>query len=135
MTEDNIVRLSKRYWKHSLWLVAALTIVAFLVIQIFKLGQLVVPVIVSSVFSLVTAFAYSIVWKIVAVKHPDSLTAFYTASSGFRFLLALVTMLVFYLIEGRGAMLGFVLVFMAAYLIMLVYHTICFSKITSNFSH
>lgn len=132
MTEGSIDRLSRKYWRNSLWLVAAITLITLIVIQVFNLGYLVLPLVISSVFSLVTAFGYSLAWRLVALKSPDSLTFFYSAGSGFRFLFALVTMFVYYLIGGRTAMLPFVIVFMITYLVMLVYHTVYFSKATAS---
>lgn len=122
----------KRYWKHSLWLIAGLALVTLIVVQAFGLYQLIVPMIVSCIFSLVVSFSYSFFWRLIATKYPDSLTAFYTASSGLRMLLALVTMFVYYLIAGRSVMLPFVAVFMVCYLVMLIYHTIFFSKVASH---
>jgi len=132
MTESSIEELSRKYWRNSLWLVTAVTLITLIVIQVLSLSYLVLPLVVSSLFSLVTAFSYSFAWRLVALKFPDSLTVFYSAGSGFRFLFALVTMFVYYLVEGRTAMLPFIIVFMITYLVMLVYHTVFFSKATAS---
>lgn len=132
MTSCNIEILSRNYWRNSLWIVVAMALVALIVVQVYNLNYLILPVVVSSVFSLVTAFAYSFAWRLIALKHPDSLTAFYSAGSGFRFLLALVTIFAYYMAKGHTAMLPFMIVFMIAYLVMLAYHTMYFSKVTST---
>lgn len=120
--------ISRRYWKYSLLLTVGLTFATLILIQVCGSYGLVMPLIVSSIFTLLIALLYSILWRHIATKHPDSLTAFYTASSGMRMLLALVTMFVYYLITGRSGMLPFVIIFMAFYIVMLVYHTIFISK-------
>lgn len=127
---NHISNSSKRYWRHSLWLTVSLAFIALIAMQLFRLDQLAIPLVVSSMFSLVLSFSYSFFWRLVATKHPDSLTAFYTASSGLRMLLALIVMLVYYLIAGRSVMLPFLVVFMTFYMVMLIYHTIFFSKVT-----
>lgn len=123
---------SRRYCKNSLWLTVGLTFVALILIQVFRLDQLIVPLIVSSVFTLVVSFSYSFFWRLIATKHPDSLTAFYTASSGLRMLLALITMFAYYLIAGRSEMLSFIAVFVVFYMVMLIYHTVFFSKVVGR---
>lgn len=125
--------ISRRYWKYSLLLTVGLTFATLILIQVCGLYGLVIPLIVSSIFTLLIALLYSILWRQIATKHPDSLTAFYTASSGMRMLLALVTMFVYYLITGRSEMLPFVIIFMAFYIVMLIYHTIFISKEVNHF--
>lgn len=132
MIGKHIDCLGKRYWRNCLWLVAAMALVTLVVIQVCGLYYLVLPLIISSVFLLVTSFGYSLVWRIIASKHPDSLTVFYTAGSGCRFLFALATMFVYYLISGRSTMLPFIAVFVLYYFVMLSYHTVYFSKITAD---
>ena len=129
---NDINNSSRRYWKNSLWLITGLTLLTLIVVQVFRLNQILVPLIVSCIFSLLISFSYSYFWRLIVTKHPDNLTAFYTASSGLRMLLALITMLVYYLVEGRSVVLPFVIVFMTFYFVMLIYHTIFFSKIASR---
>lgn len=123
---------SKRYWKHSLWLTVSLALVTLIVMQAFRLHQLTIPLMVSSIFSLVLSFSYSFFWRLIAIKYPDNLTAFYTASSGLRMLLALIVMLVYYLAAGRSLMFPFLVVFMTFYMAMLIYHAIFVSKVTNK---
>lgn len=123
---------SRRYCKNSLWLTVGLTFVTLMLIQVFRFDQLIVPLIVSCLFTLVTSFSYSFFWRLIATKHPDNLTAFYTASSGLRMLLALITMFAYYLVAGRSEMLSFIAVFIMFYIIMLIYHTVFFSKVAGR---
>ena len=90
------------------------------------------PLIVSAAFTLVVSCANCLVWRRVAKHSPDSLPTFYTASSGFRMLLGLAVMFIYYLIAGRAAMLVFVLVFMAFYLVSLVHHSVFFARVMNK---
>jgi len=103
---------------------------------VYGVGHLLAPhydhllagVLVSLGFFLAVCLAEGLIWKWVASRHPDSLPTFFTAVSGFRLLLALLVMLVWYLVFGRPAMLPFFLVFMAVYVAQLVYHGVFFSR-------
>lgn len=129
---NDIVRQSNTYIRQQLWIIVALTIVGLFVMQVWHVDTLLVPMIVSAVFMLIISMVYGYLWRGVALKSPDNLTTFYSATSGFRMLLALVTMGVYYLVPGRGTMLTFVLVFMAYYMICLAHHTIFFARLTNR---
>ena len=77
-------------------------------------------------------FAEAVIWRRVAEKNPEGLTGFYTAVSGFRMLLALGTMLVYYIIMGSETMMTFFLVFVAFYFVLLVHHAIYFAKVSGK---
>ena len=98
------------YLRHGLMVTVALALIALMVMQIWYL-DLLAPIIVSVVFSLVTCVAISQIWKRVAQSSPDSLPTFFTAVSGFRLLLALAVMFVYYLVDNQDSMLKFFLVF------------------------
>ena len=116
---NDIDKLSKRYARQELLLTAALFLITLLVMRVWYLDELLVPVIVSAAFTLVVSTALAVIWRKVATKSPDSLPTFFTAASAFRMLLALAVMFVYYLVNGRDAMLVFFLVFMAFYLFSL----------------
>lgn len=134
LTHDNndIVKLSKRYFRQSVWLTAGLTLVGLLVMNVFRIEGLLTPVVISAVFSIVIETADTVVWQMVARRNPEGLTSFYTAVSGFRMLAALATMTVYYLIVGRNAMLVFILVFMSFYVFMMIHHTIFFARVSNH---
>ncbi len=128
----DIERISKRFIKQEISLVVATCLVAFLVMRIGNLDEMLTPVIVSVVYSLVVGIAVGLVWKRVATRNTESLSTFYTALSGGRLLLALATMFIYYLVCGRDAMLVFFLVFMAFYLVTLVHQSVFFAKVSSR---
>ena len=128
----DVDKTSRRYAKQELLITVALFLIALLIAQVWLLDEVVTPAIVGAVFSLTIGFALAMIWRYVAKKAPDSLPTFYTAVSGFRLLLALATMFVYYLICGRDAMLVFFLVFMVFYFALLVHHSIFFARVTNH---
>lgn len=133
LTHDNndIVKLSKRYFRQSVWLTAGMTLVGLLVMNVFRIEALLTPIVVSAVFSIVIETADTVVWQMVARRNPEGLTSFYTVS-GFRMLAALATMMVYYLVVGSDAMLVFFLVFMSFYVLLLIHHTTFFARISNR---
>ena len=128
----DIDKLSKRYIKQELYFTVALFLITLLVMRVWYLNELLVPAIVSAAFSLVVATALALIWRRVAKRSPQSLPTFFTAASAFRMLLALAVMFVYYLVNGREAMLVFFLVFMAFYVASLVHHSFFFARVSSR---
>jgi hypothetical protein len=129
---NDIDKLSKRYARQELLLTAALFLITLLVMRVWYLDELLVPVIVSAAFTLVVSTALAVIWRRVATKSPASLPTFFTAASAFRMLLALAVMFVYYLVNGRDAMLVFFLVFMAFYLVSLIHHSVFFARVSNR---
>ena len=129
---NDIDKLSKRYARQELLLTAALFLITLLVMRVWYLNELLVPAIVGAAFTLVVSAALAAIWRRVATKSPDSLPTFFTAASAFRMLLALAVMFVYYLVNGRDAMLVFFLVFMAFYLVSLIHHSVFFARVSNR---
>ena len=127
----NIKKLSFNYMRYGLMVTVALALIALLAMQVWYL-DLLTPVIVSVVFSLVTCAAIALIWQRVAQSSPDSLPTFFTAVSGFRLLLALAVLFVYYLIDNQDSMLRFFLVFIAFYFAMLIHHSVFFARINNR---
>ena len=128
----NINQLSKRYMRQQLYLTAALFLISLLVMRVWFLDGLLVPAIISSAFTLVIAVVIGLVWRRIATQAPDSLPTFFTAVSGFRLLLALLVMFIYYLVYGRDHMLIFFLVFMVFYFASLTHHSVFFAKVSNR---
>ena len=122
----DIQKLSIAYIRQGLMVTAALALIALLVMQV-KYLDLLAPVIVSVVFSLVVCVAIALIWRRVAQRSAESLPTFFTAVSGFRMLLALAVMFVYYLVDTQDSMLRFFMVFIAFYFAMLAHHSIFFA--------
>jgi hypothetical protein len=127
----NIEKLSIAYMRYGVMVAVALALVGLMVMQIWFL-DLLTPIIVSVAFSLVTCVAIAQIWKRVALSSPDSLPTFFTAVSGFRLLLALAVMFVYYLVDTQDSMLRFFMVFIVFYFGMLIHHSIFFARINNR---
>ena len=128
---DNIDKLSKNYMRQGLYLNVALSLLTLLVMRVWFL-DLLTAVLVSAAFTLVVCGAIGLIWRYVAKHSPDSLPTFFTAVSGFRLLLALAVMFVYYLADGQNSMLRFFLVFMVFYFASLAHHTIFFARVSNR---
>ncbi len=127
----SIKKLSIAYMRYGVMVAVALALVGLMVMQIWFL-DLLTPIIVSVVFSLVTCVAIAQIWKRVAQSSPDSLPTFFTAVSGFRLLSALAVMFVYYLVDNQDSMLRFFMVFIVFYFGMLIHHSIFFARINNR---
>lgn len=128
----NIDKTCMSYLRQELYIAVALFLICLMVMQVWFLDSILTPAIVSVAFTLVVAVAIGLVWRRVASRSPESLPTFFTAVSGFRMLLALAVMFVYYLVAGRGAMLVFFLVFMAFYVVSLAHHSIFFARVSNR---
>lgn len=127
MTE--IDKTARTYLRECIALTVVLYIIGYAVSWVFDIvNELNMPLIVSALFTLVCSATIGLLWQWVATSHKDMLTTFYTATSGFRMLLALVVLTVVYLIVGREAMLPFVMTFVIFYFISIGHHSIYFAR-------
>lgn len=132
MKIEYVDKLSRTYAKQELWLTAGIFLLVLGVMSVSNIEGLLVPAIVGAVFSLVVSTAEALIWRQVAKQSPDNLPTFYTAASGFRLLLALATMFVYYLVKGRDAMLVFFIVFMIFYLVLLAHTSVYFARLSNR---
>jgi F0F1-type ATP synthase assembly protein I len=87
---------------------------------------------VSTLFVLIVDISSALIWRRLAEHQPDMLPTFFTAVSGFRFLLALVVMFVWYLATNRQAIITFFVVFLIFYFVSLIHHSIFFSRVSNR---
>lgn len=127
-------RLSLRYIIQSASIIIVLCLLTFCASFLFPAASLRMPLLVSAVFSLVVDSADALIWQRVAKSSQESLTTFYTAVSGFRMLFALATLFSVYLAVGRDMMLEYCIVFMAFYFVLLVHHSVFFSRVSNSHS-
>jgi len=128
----DINKLSISYLRQELYLSIGLFLIALLVMRVWFVDGLLMPAIIATVFTLVVSAAIGMVWRRVAKRSPESLPTFFTAVSGFRMLLALAVMFIYYLVFGRSAMLLFFLVFMVFYFVSLAHHSIFFARVSNR---
>ena len=128
----NIDKLCMSYIRQELFLSVALFLIALLVMRVWFIDSILSPAIISVCFVLVVAVSIGLVWRRVAKGAPDSLPTFFTAVSGFRMLLALAVMFVYYLVDKNDTILLFFLVFMAFYFASLIHHSIFFARVSNR---
>lgn len=127
----DINKLCKSYIIQVIFLFVVMNGLVIIVGKVFSL-DLLTEMIVSSCFLLLTGIAIALIWRWVALNHRDSLPTYFTAVSGFRLLLSLAVMFVYYLTDSRDSMLQFFLVFMAYYVVSLVHHTFFFARVSNR---
>ena len=127
---DKIRKMSLNYIRQGLYISAALFMLTLLVMQVWFL-DLLAPAIVSVAFTLVVCFTIGLVWRYIAKNSPDNLPTFFTAVSGFRLLLALAVMFVYYLLNKK-TMLSFFIVFMVFYVASLAHHSFFFARVSNK---
>ena len=128
----DINKLSISYLRQELYLSIGLFLIALLVMRVWFLDDLLTPTIIATVFTLVVSAVIGMVWRRVAKRSPESLPTFFTAVSGFRMLLALAVMFIYYLVFGRSAMLLFIVVFLVFYFVSLAHHSIFFARVSNR---
>ena len=128
----DINKLSISYLRQELYLAIGLFLIALLVMRVWFVDGLLTPTIIATVFTLVVSAVIGMVWRRVAKRSPESLPTFFTAVSGFRMLLALAVMFVYYLVFGRSAMLLFIVVFLVFYFVSLAHHSIFFARVSNH---
>ena len=128
---EDIKKTANRYLVQALLLIQALMLIGYVVSDFAEL-QLVKPLCVSYLFVTVVACSTSLIWRHIAQHQPDMLTTFYMATSGFRMLLALFTMLGVYIVVGREQMLPYIAVFMVFYLATIGHHSYFFARFNNK---
>ncbi|WP_422121054.1 hypothetical protein [Palleniella muris] len=132
MDKKNVEKAFKRYIAQLLGIAIVLCLIAEALMALDVVGDIMMPLTVSLVFMLVVGIVISFIWKKVAISSPDSLTTFFTAVSGFRMLIALVTLLGCYIAVGRDNMDKYVIVFMVFYFASLAHHSMFFAHINNK---
>ena len=128
----NIQSASKRYIQQTVQMVFALFLLEFLILQMLGAGLLLTPVLVSMCFALIVELSDAFIWKRLENKTEETKATFFMAVSGFRFLLALLMLFVYYFMSDRSGMIAFILLFAPYYLAVLVHHFIFFSHLRSK---
>ena len=125
--ETNRQLASKRYIRQAVQIVFALFLLELLAFQLVGSDLLLTPILVSVGFALFVELGDALSWKRL-----ESKATFFMAVSGFRFLLALLVLFVYYLNTDRGGMFAFLLLFAPFYLAVLAHHSVFFSHLRNN---
>ena len=129
----DVNKVYKKYYKNNLWIIAGLYLIGLLVVQLTQQTAYINLLTISAVYSLITSSIYGGAWKVIASQSPTVMNNFYLAGSGFRMLLAFLTVVVYAMVvKERAMVIGFVVIFMIFYLVLLAFDTIYFYKVEKN---
>ena len=130
--ETNRQLASKRYIRQAVQIVFALFLLELLAFQLVGSDLLLTPILVSVGFALFVELGDALSWRRLESKGDETKATFFMAVSGFRFLLALLVLFIYYLNTDRGGMFTFLLLFAPFYLAVLSHHSLFFSHLRNN---
>lgn len=123
---------SKTYIKQAIMIVFALFLLELLVFQVLNQDLSLTPILVSIGFALVVEISEALIWQKMEKQDDDTKATFFMAVSGFRFLLALLLIFVYYLLSESGSMFTFILLLAPCYLAVLIHHSVFFSSMNKT---
>lgn len=133
MDEKTISNVCGKYRQYGLWLTVAVALAILILMSVCGLMRLACPLAVGVLFTLLVNTAYGYAWGGVAKSSPSSLTKFYLAASAIRMMAAALTVVVFCVLNrDRQAIIDFVAVFFAFYVVMLVFDGVFFARVEKN---
>ena len=127
----DIHQTCKRYIIQSISAVVVLSLLVLVAMNLWQLSLL-AALLTSALFVLIVDVATALLWRWIATKHSNLLTSFFTGVSGFRFLLALAVMGVWYAVSEREMMLHFFVIFLVFYMVSLIHHSVFFSRVSNR---
>ena len=140
MEKDEKLRLqtirqaSIRYKQISLWLTATVALAVLFACRLSAqcddmIAQVVNPLVVSAIFSLVASTAYGEAWKAIAKSSPANLAKFYLAALVLKLMAGTLVFLIYVLVCDKQNILGFTAIFALFYVVLLVFDCIYFARV------
>ena len=140
MEKDEKLRLQTirqatiRYKQISLWLTAAVALAVLFACRLSAqcddmIAQVVNPLVVSAIFSLVASTAYGEAWKAVAKSSPANLAKFYLVAMMLKMMAGVLVFLIYVLVCDKQNILGFTAIFALFYVVLLVFDCIYFARV------
>lgn len=140
MEKEEVMRLQHikqagiKYKQITLWLTAGISLIILMACRISAscddiLAQVVNPLVVSAIFSLISSTAYGEAWTAIAKSSPVNLTKFYLAASALKMIAGAIVFLIYVLVCDKQNILGFAAIFLLFYVVLLVFDTIYFSRV------
>ena len=131
---QHIKQTGRKYKQISLWLTAAMALAILIACRVSAqcdsiIAQVVNPLVVSALFSLVSSTAYGEAWTSVAKSSPANLAKFYLAASALKMMLGAVVFLVYVVVCNKSNILGFSAIFALFYVVLLVFDCIYFARV------
>ena len=113
MSDWNLNKVSSRFRKISIGIIAGLSLLLLLLSNVFSEFNFIHGILVGAVYSI-----------IFTVKAPSATTKFYLVFMALRFILGALVILSYCLLNNkREAIIGFVTVFSVYYLVMMIFET------------
>ena len=133
MRLQSIKQTSIKYKQISLWLTAGMTLAILFACRVSAacddiIAQVVNPLAVSAIFSLVASTAYGEAWQSIAKSSPSNLAKFYLAASALKMMAAAVVFLIYVVVCQKQNILGFAAIFALFYVVLLVFDCIYFAR-------
>ena len=124
MSDWNLNKVSSRFRKISIGIIAGLSLLLLLLSNVFSEFNFIHGILVGAVYSIIFSTAYLESWRVVTVKAPSATTKFYLVFMALRFILGALVILSYCLLNNkREAIIGFVTVFSVYYLVMMIFET------------
>lgn len=132
MRLQNIKQINIKYKQISLWLTAAMTLIILFACRVSAqcddmIAQVVNPLVVSALFSIIASTAYGEAWKAIAKSSPANLAKFYLAALVIKMVAGTLVFLVYVLLCDKQNILGFTAIFALFYVALLVFDCIYFA--------
>ncbi len=134
MEKQQIQQIARKYKQISLWITAGVSLAILFGCRVSVqcdsiVSQVVNPLAVSVIFSLVCSIAYGEAWQSIAKSSPANLAKFYLAASALKMMAAAVTFLIYVMVCDKSTIVGFAAIFMLFYIILLVFDCIYFARV------
>lgn len=134
MRLQNIKQINIKYKQISLWLTAVMTLIILFACRVSAqcddmIAQVVNPLVVSALFSIIASTAYGEAWKAIAKSSPANLAKFYLAALVIKMVAGTLVFLVYVLLCDKQNILGFTAIFALFYVALLVFDCIYFARV------
>lgn len=134
MRLQNIKQINIKYKQISLWLTAAMTLIILFACRVSAqcddmIAQVVNPLVVSALFSIIASTAYGEAWKAIAKSSPANLAKFYLAALVIKMVAGTLVFLIYVLLCDKQNILGFTAIFALFYVALLVFDCIYFARV------
>ncbi|MBR1687517.1 MAG: hypothetical protein IJ710_03175 [Prevotella sp.] len=129
----DIVKTVSQYYRQALLILAALTLGGVLA-GVATPISIMSAIGISLVFQLFCTVAYGQAWKAIARRSPETLPKLYLAGSAFRLMAAAIVLLICCVVNRNdvAALRWLAVVFIAYYIVMLIFDAIFFAKVSKN---
>ena len=116
----------KKYVREALQVAMGTFLLELLVLQLLQYHVLLAPILTGLSFFLIVEVVVGIIWGQIYQNQVEVKASFLMGVSGFRFLVALLVIFIYFLATGRSTMMSFLLLFVPYYFAMLVHHLLFF---------